>query len=1412
MEHIADLSSEGNGNNTNFSGGEFEQKVLQSVDTSLEDAIDVEPFVAINTCSTQDVVGGLPTSMPGNASIEGLDDQRHSHRFLAGEKGHALEGTTETDNVVEDHGTSSCAPPDQMNLQEQGGNKLSSELLEDDSSVKMGPANSLHQGETLVEKSTSVSVTCTSKVMDVEKVNSQLVFDMSTDSSVETHDSGIEVGTSEEHELIKATAQDSVPDFPEKASDDAQSVDLKVFISDSVVCNEENEDTEHMEASETECLVSQGFLQELHSKLPKEIKEEGNVGLTNCAQDDNGASAPLIDNIEVAKAFMEEDALKSVEESSNSFIQSEFKSLADAGESTKALMGDDGDVGNEIVLDQRCLTRVDADTNGKDLVTIGNVISTVEVSKVSLGESIEEDYASYDDEASKVCLSTTSSIRSQIEMMEEETLKAKCSVDDANIKVNDEGGPLSQTEDAAASSECQHHGLTVDKDGGSSLDSTAGTGIQRSDEGAPIGDEEASSTGCEDTASSPACVQPVTHQRKKINIHHQFVREIVKIQHDRELYDREQAERQFQAQQAAGLPQIGSKSSDIKEQRSISSEMRDVRAEANNQKGLKEVGALKQVKDLQQKQSARNKQPSLIQLRNGPSVHQWSSPNEQSQAAGAKEQGKIGRGKQQLRSMSLYRPPVVRESLAAEQRTQGDLETSYHQSGAYAINDSPDSSTSSFSESHAPLAGSPHLISEEGPLKAVRSSSEERLGDNIESQAEQSTHGMGIKVTFDTEKKQRHIQLSGEPDSISGGEQASPAASHSSSGYGVSKGRKFNPSLSHSFHDLKLSRQQTGFAETPSKGNDRHFSQPTRSVNPSQRHPFQDSRYASASRQIDHGETPSKGNHQPYRQGSRQQIAHGETPSKGNDRHFTQGARSVNPSLGHPFQDSRFSSGSRQIDHGAAPSKSNYDRHFTQAASSVNSLHQDSQFSPGNRQMDHGDTHPKASDRNFTQGARSGSLQSSEPFQNRGRGGKLSEKTTERKSNFFERADNSANLHSTSFWSQKSPPSLMRQGSDSSRHSDRYAGTPSPSSQSFDTPSFQRAPSREGELFGSASLAAPNVRSEDYDKSAMNTHANFQQQQFNTPRSRDFRGSHRYVISNESREGKREPQHRNSTKEYSSPFQAMMKEMSRPQPVFSSPVQRSADVNLESKGFGASWHAKDHTQMHSEDTSQESLRRSQSDASRKGYTQSQQAQATPSPSRESLFGTMPMQEKWGDIVDDLTDSYDYLQIKSEGDRDTQLGSFSYGASNMGTSDARVPKPASREPKQDRGMPKYSSDLAREHSTYETPSRKSVFERLGPQNNFQESILGPPPKMLDNRGVLKASPDALLSNVPTMSTYHSFDSGFYGSQWAPQPQLPSMQHESADSIVDEGREVVIQAYTEVKQRRSKRELYVPRRGS
>eukprot|EP00250_Pteridium_aquilinum_P024344 c28950_g1_i1 orf=575-5044(+) len=1489
MDDTPELSAESHDHNVNSSVQENHQNASHGMEgntvscaevkeDAMEDPSHVQNIISTDTCSEAETLGAPSLSIAGDLSSKGdetgKDELLHDH--ISPDKKaiqeHVLEGNTIPCMGTGDYESSNITSADEEDSQEhsmEGG---------DDKSINIASADSCIEAETLVEQSVSIPEGCKIERNDGEKdehqcscfvypssieengeapdylpcskanleqermiaiqvandLDNNIDGSLSNDESVESHDPVFErLGGDEE---TKAGAEDLIGVFVAKAPDEVQSVgeykisdvtDCRGIFSDVAGREEgksrlgskgsdtgdsgssgvlmkpkaiQDEDTmdELSVFNETTCLVLQG----LPSQPKDEAPQGGAVGSITHVQNDEGDCLKAADSIQGANDSFALCGTKNMVNSSISInlLNTEDRSMSTAqvGQSSRLMIKQDScSSGNESTLSQRSLigpeiasnepedtaTHVKSEgdstsrslevrtcvvenvaednasagdvksedaTSSRDVKGRTCVVDTVEFSELAHGESlmVEEHNASAGDEkcllaaglsSSKICSPRSSSIRSpisQVRAMDDDNLNVRCSKDNTNSGVSFETTSLCQTEDGAPSSEDQLHGFTVDKDGGSSMDSTAGTGwkLQGIDGCIAAEDEEASSTGGEDSASSPACIQPSAQQRKKINIHHQFVREIVKIQHDREQYDREHAERQVQAQQAANLAQLGGKSSDVKEHKTNLCEIRQLRSETNkhsSQKGLKDHGADRQIKESQQKHVTRNKKSSLIQAKDG-SSYQKIAPHESSEqgretilqrrdSLGAKEYGRTARGKQQ-RSMSIYRPPVVRETLAAgshEQKNLGELETSYHQSGSFTLNSSPDSSTSSVSEPRVPIIGLPDLVNNEGTHKVVRSSSGEFNAHNLETQAEQCAPGMGIKVTFDTERKLRHIEFSDGPDLPRGqrqNEQMSHAASHSSSGFGNSKSPMVNPLLSHGFQDSKSS--------------------------------------SITSSNI-----------------SKRQVGMGETPSKGNDRYFTQADKSS----------------------------------WSQGGS-------------------------------FT-----------ESSQSRGKVEKPSDYNVERKNTFFEQADNSAILYNSRSW--KSPSSVVchvindgRSGqniySDSLRHSDghtRDMRTPNALLQGLNTPSSRKSASLgssyKGEQWAATSFATPHVRGDEPNRIPINRQANFQSQQFNVSRlQHDTKGKQRLNNSTDGSKKKRDSQFKNSTKESGSPFQAMMKDVNRPQVMFSSPApQTSAEGSLDFQGFGMSWHGEDRTCTRRQDNSQESLKRSLSDASRRSSTQNIHGQLSPMTPKEGVFCTMPMQEKWGDIVDDLSDTYDYLQVKGEGQREPRSGSLSYGAHNQSgavfidAASLKAEKPIFRDSKQDKAFRKYgyketdsfqknkaASDLVQDHSAYESPARKSVFERLGPQKNFKDSILGPPPKVADSRGVLKASPDAFVSNVPPGSTYKSFDSGFHGSQQA--SHLSSMLHDSGDNIIDEGREVVVQAYTEMKQRRSKRELYVPRRGS
>lgn len=1191
-----------------------------------------------------------------------------------------------------------------------------------------------HQHSFLVSPSGNEDISddlpCCKAISDLEKMRAILLetelhgnidVSLSNGESVESHDPVFEMEGLGEDKETKAGVKSPISDFVAEASEKVQSVSEYQVpdVTDcrhAESCHQENSRLVN-ENSETGDLRSPAVLLKPEATQDEDAKHELLAVNENARSDNSGGADALLSQ------YGKEHTIHSAISSSLLNTEDEAKSIAQVSESGDLVSRpeDIPEVGSMKPEHTAIDVKSDGISNGS-LEVLTYVLDTVEISNLAHRESaVDEDCPLAAGQApSMKCSSPSSSIRFpivQVRDMDDNNLHVQCS--EGNKLVGMDFG-VCQT-GGTASNETQLHGYTVDKDGGSSVDSTAGTGwkLQGADGCIVAEDEEASSTGGEDSASSPAFLQPSTQQRKKINIHHQFVREIVKIQHGREQYDREQAERQIQAQQAVSSAQLGGKSLDSKGLKVDSSDSKQLRSEMNkipSQRGPKDHGDDRNTES-QQKHATRNKKSLLVQVKDG-SSHQKIAPQESSEHGrqssflqgrdllGAKEHGKTGRGRQQ-RYMSIYRPPIVRDSLAA-----GELETSYHQSGTYAINSSPDSSTSSVSEPHVPIVGSPNLLDDEGTLKVARSSSGECYVHNRETQADQCTPGMGIKVTFDTERKLRHIEFSDLPGRQRQNDRVNIAASHSSSSFRMSKSPIINPLLSHPYQESKSSY-------------------------------------------ID-----------------KRQAGIGEVPSKANDRYFTQADRS---SLlqGPPSESSQF----------------------------------------------------------------------------RGKIGRASDNNIERKNSFFEQADNSAILHNSSGWLHNSP-SLARHGnngglsgpniysSDNVRHAEGHSGdirTPSVLLQGFNTPrslkSSSLGPSNKGELSAAASHSSPYTRSDEPNRTPGNFQASPQPQAFNISRSKhDLKGKQKLTISSDGSNKKRDLQLRNSIKESGSPFHAMMKDSNRPQVMFSSPSpQSSGNASLDIQGFGMSWDVEDQVHIRNQDSSYEGLKRTQSDASRKGSTQNLQAQSSLLPSREGFFSTMPMQEKWGDIVDDQYDSYDYLQLQHEGERESHSGSLSYGGNIQSSAafvDAANLKPEKkllRDSKQNKVLRKYghsetgslqrtkaASELLQDHSAFETPVRKSVFERLGPPNNFKESILGPPPKVLDSRGVLRASPDAIISNTPPVSTFKSFDTGFHGSQQA--AHLSSMLHDTGDNMTDEGREVVVQAYTELKQRRSKRELYVPRRGS
>lgn len=991
------------------------------------------------------------------------------------------------------------------------------------------------------------------------------------------------------------------------------------------------------------------------------------------------------------------------------------------------------------------------------------VLDSVEVFEVVHGDNniVEEECTTVVDEecllaaeltfavdASIICSSplpsseATGSPVQQAGFIGDEGLDPKCSIETKNRRSSDrtEVNPCAQTGNEAPSSEGNlQHGYSVDKDGGSSMDSTAGSGWKLQGTDGQIATEDANSSGGEDSASSPACIHPSSQQRKKINIHHQFVREIVKIQHDREQYDRGQVERQIQAQQAGGLAQLGGKGSDTKEHKSNLVEKRQFKTDsAKNfiRRGLNDHGPDRHMES-QQKHATRNKKALLPQPKNG-SPQLRNDPHDRNEqgrppfpqgenSSGEKEHGKNSRGKQQ-RSMSIYCPPVARDFHAAGSHGQNNMEESgfpYHQAEAHAMNSSPDSSTSLISEPHFRFVGSPNLVKDEGTLKVVRNTSGERYVRYIESQAEQTTPGMGIKVTFDTQKKLRHIEFSDESDLTRGqkqNEHMSLATFDSSSGFGSSRSPGISPLASHPVQDpmsffgspRAVSKRQAGFRETLSKGNDKDFSQPHRSS-------------------------------------------------------------------------------------------------WSQASFST------------------------------------------ESFQSRGKPDKGFDSTVEVKGRFFEQAGNHAIIHKSSSWLQNNPSTPLHISSnaghsgqsthiDKSFHAEEHVGDsrmPSSLLHGSSTSRSRKAASLKTFYGRDQSVATPlgtsyrrGQSTDDPDDLSMNLQASFQIPQFDVSRSQsDIKGKQKVAASVDGGRKKRESQIKISVKESSSPFQAMIKELNRPQVMFGSPAyHESGNSKPDFQGSDMKWNAVE-DRTGSQDDFQESLRRSQSDSTRKGAPHSPQPQLSPLPLKGSAFCTTPLLEKWGDIVDDFPDADDYLQISVEGDREGGSASPLYransnsGAGFVSAASFRAEKSFFKDINRDKGSRnhgrkdndaqrknKAASEVMQDHFSNEIPARKSVWERLGPQNNYKESILGPPPKVLDNRGVLKPSPDAFTSKTPTMSTFGGFDAGFRGSsQVSHGAHLPSMPHDSGASPNDEGLEVVVQAYTDVKQKRSNRELYVPRRG-
>ncbi|MCO5593415.1 hypothetical protein L7F22_047429 [Adiantum nelumboides] len=597
MEFMSGLPSEGCGHNSM----EIKQEDLPPLELAMDGAPSLQSSVYLDACSLVVSAGSLPVPMPEHLNNAGKDDEINDNQCEEPLTDSKAVQSLEINGKIEIETASNGAPSDQATLQECfiEGNLLS---CKHDGLDNTGcTASFCHQEETQMEQATVSLTTCIIEVVDSEKVDiplvclpssenhracreAELIEDVgesaTTDTVIKFNSPSAELGKFDE---ARAGDQSAV-----EASDEAHSGDMYSFLSatgsnkssSDVSCIEEkgshtcesdspiilaeakvicDHDAKPMAVSETVCSVSQGLL----SDPIEEIEKEGIVGSTECALDGNGPSEISILNSQDAKDSMGNYATENLEENSSARLQSETKSNADAEESRQPKARDDCNSGDESTLYRNGLPGLNEDLSLEDHLSSGTLVSIVEVTK----ENIEGD-ASYDCEDSMsaapyTSLSSTSSMTSKIRFMEERTSNTQCSID-YTVGADIEGNNLPQTEGGAASSECQHHGCTVDKDGGSSMDSTAGTGPQQSDGCAPVEDEEASSTGGEESASSPASIQPLRQQRKKINIHHQFVREIVKIQHDREQYDREQAGRQVQAQQAASLPQVGRKTSDIK--------------------------------------------------------------------------------------------------------------------------------------------------------------------------------------------------------------------------------------------------------------------------------------------------------------------------------------------------------------------------------------------------------------------------------------------------------------------------------------------------------------------------------------------------------------------------------------------------------------------------------------------------------------------------------------------------------------------------------------------------------------------------------------------------------------------------------------------------------------------------------
>ncbi|KAH6556827.1 hypothetical protein KP509_1Z152800 [Ceratopteris richardii] len=210
----------------------------------------------------------------------------------------------------------------------------------------------------------------------------------------------------------------------------------------------------------------------------------------------------------------------------------------------------------------QCCRVFNEDANGEDCTINGNVAISGSV-RGNKSRGADEGYvpaAASSDLPDSLCVTH---MGLQTNKMEKGIKIDHVHVDPLGTETHANDNVLSPSMDNLISSDRQDHGYTDYKNSHSSLDSTAGTEFQHSNRYKFMEDEE-TRTDREDPVGSVTSTQSVVQQRKKINIHHQFVREIVKIQHDREIYDREQAERQAHVQQAAGSPQVGDKVSHIK--------------------------------------------------------------------------------------------------------------------------------------------------------------------------------------------------------------------------------------------------------------------------------------------------------------------------------------------------------------------------------------------------------------------------------------------------------------------------------------------------------------------------------------------------------------------------------------------------------------------------------------------------------------------------------------------------------------------------------------------------------------------------------------------------------------------------------------------------------------------------------